>query len=104
MSPWWFFVLTLVIEFPIIFLFYHKDWKEVIIPFLLLNLFTWPLLHFVLFSTDLPLPILEIGVALAEMIGYKLLMKSNWKKSATASFLANCVSYGAGILISKIFL
>lgn len=104
MSPWWFFLLTLVIEFPIILLFYRDEWKHVVVPFFLLNLFTWPLLHFILFSTHLPLPILELGVAITEMLGYKLLMKSSWTKSAAASFIANGISYGAGIIISKYFL
>ncbi|HEX4877021.1 MAG TPA: hypothetical protein VFV31_10145 [Chitinophagaceae bacterium] len=101
MNAWWFFALTLVLEYPIILLFYQKQWKEVFLPFLLLNLFTWPLLHFFLLTTNLPLLLLEVGVMVTEMTGYKILMKSTWKKSFAASWVANGVSYGAGLLINN---
>lgn len=104
MNPWLFFVLTLVIEYPVILFFYKKQWKELILPFLLLNLFTWPLLHFFLLTTDISLPVLELGVVIAEMTGYKFLMKSCWKKSFAAAFAANGVSYVAGMLINNYFL
>lgn len=104
MSAWWFFGLTLILELPVILLFYPDQRKEVIIPFLLLNLFTWPLLHYLLITTDISLWIMEAGVALAEMTGYKFLMNSKWRKSFTASFIANGVSYGAGLLINNYFL
>ena len=104
MNAWWYFGLTLLIELPVIFLFFRDRWNEVVIPFLLLNLFTWPLLHYFLLTTDLPVPFLELGVATTEMIGYKLLMKCSWKKSFAASFVANGISYDAGILINNYFL
>ncbi len=104
MSPWLFFFLTLVLEYPVILFFYKKQWKEVTVPFLLLNLFTWPLLHFLLLTTDFTLAVMELGVALAEMTGYKFLMKSSWKKSFIAAFVANGVSYGAGLLINNYIL
>ena len=104
MNAWWFFVLTLVIEFPVVLFFYRRQWKEILAPFLLLNLFTWPLLHFLLLHTDFSLPVMELGVALAEMTGYKFLMNSNWRKSFIVSFVANGISYGAGVLINLFLL
>lgn len=104
MNAWWFFALTLLIEFPVILLFYRKQRKEIVVPFLLLNLFTWPLLHFLLLTTAISLPLMEVGVALTEMTGYKLLMKSSWGRSFTAAFMANGVSYGTGLLINNYFL
>ena len=104
MNAWWFFALTLLIEFPLILLFYYKQWKEILVPFVLLNLFTWPLLHFLLLTTDISLSLMELGVALAEMAGYKLLMKSSWGRSFAAAFIANGVSYGAGLLINNYIL
>ena len=104
MNPWVFFLLTLVLEYPVILFFYKKQWKEVAIPFLLLNLFTWPLLHFLLLTTHISLPVMELGVALAEMTGYKLLMRSSWRKSFAAAFIANGLSYGAGLLINNYIL
>lgn len=104
MSPWLFFFLTLVLEYPVILFFYKKQWKEVTVPFLLLNLFTWPLLHFLLLTTDFTLAVMELGVALVELVGYKLLLNSSWLKSFMASFVANGISYGVGILINNYFL
>lgn len=101
MSAWWFFVLTLVIEFPVVLFYYQHQWKQVVAPFLLLNLFTWPLLHFLLLNTGFSLPVMELGVALAEMTGYKFLMNSSWRKSLIVSFAANGISYSAGILINS---
>lgn len=104
MNPWFFFILTLLIEFPVILLFYRKQRKEIVVPFLLLNLFTWPLLHFLLLTTAISLPVMELGVALTEMTGYKILMKSSWVRSFAAAFVANGLSYGTGLLINNYFL
>ncbi len=100
MNAWWFFVLTLIIEFPVVLFYYQHCWKDVVAPFLLLNLFTWPLLHFLLLNTGFSLPVMELGVALGEMTGYKFLMNSSWRKSFIVSFVANSISYGAGVLIN----
>lgn len=97
-------MLTLIIEFPVVLFYYLHQWKEVVAPFLLLNLFTWPLLHFLLLNSGFSLPVMELGVALAEMTGYKFLMKSSWRKSFAVSFIANGLSYGAGILINHFLL
>ena len=103
MNPWWFFGLTLVLEAPVIALFYRGQWKEAALPFLLLNLFTWPLLHYLLQTTDLPLPLMELGVALAEMTGYALLVRGGWGKAFLAAFAANGFSYGVGLIIIRVW-
>jgi hypothetical protein len=66
LMAWWFFVLTLVLEAPVVWLGYRKGWKKAVLPFLLLNLFTWPLLHYLLLTTDIDINWLEAGVALTE--------------------------------------
>ena len=96
---WLFFLLTLFIEFPVVYLFYKKQWKQVLLPFFLLNLFTWPLLHIFLDNSDINIYPLEFGVAMAEAIGYKLFMKSSWGKALLVSFAANALSYFIGVLI-----
>lgn len=101
MNAWWFFCLTLLLEFPVVYLFFRKQWKAVLLPFFLLNLFTWPLLHYLLLSTGFSLPLMELGVAIVEMTGYKFLMNIGWQKSFAVSFLANALSYGTGILINN---
>lgn len=101
MNAWWFFALTLVIEYPVILFFYRHDWRKILLTCFLLNLFTWPLLHYLLLTTSFSITWMEIGVALVEMIGYKFLLKSSWTRSFLAAFVANGVSYGLGLLITN---
>ena len=101
MNAWWFFLLTLAAEYPVVLFFYRQEWRKALLPCLLLNLFTWPLLHYLLFTTHIPLPLMEIGVALTEMIGYRLLLKSSWGRSFVIAFVANGVSYAIGLLINN---
>jgi hypothetical protein len=103
MSNWIYFLLTLVIELPIVWLFFRKEAKPALIAGFLLNLFTWPLLHVLLFYTDTNINVLELGVAITEGIGYKLMMNCNWKKAILLGFIANAASYGFGLLLNNFF-
>lgn len=101
MGVWNYFVLTLLLELPIVLLFFKDEWKFALLIGFLLNLFTWPLLHILLFYTGININILEIGVAITESIGYYLLMKCNWKKAIALGVIANAVSYGIGLLLNN---
>jgi hypothetical protein len=103
MGVWKYFLLTLVIELPIIFFIFRQDKKYVLLIAFLLNLFTWPLLHVLLFYTKINLNSLEVSVALVESIGFYFLLNCSWKKALLAGFLANGVSYGIGLLINNFF-
>ncbi len=100
MEIWIYFLLTLLIELPIVWLFFRKQWKYALLVGFLLNLFTWPLLHMLLFTTSLNIHLMECGVALVEGIGYRLFLKSSWSKALFLGFLANGISYGIGELIN----
>jgi len=104
MPIWFFFLLTLITELPVVLLFFKKEWKYALLIGFLLNLFTWPLLHIFLFRTDININILELGVAFAESLGYYLLMQCNWKKALLVGFLANAISYGIGVMLNNYFL
>ena len=104
MPTWYYFILTLVLELPIVLLFFKKDWKYALLIGFLLNLFTWPLLHVLMYSTDIDINILELGVALAEGIGYTIFMGCKWQKGSGVSFLVNGFSYGVGVLINMYLL
>lgn len=104
MNAWWYFLLTLVLEMPLAVYGYRKEWKAVFITCFLLNLFTWPLLHYFLLSTEWSLPLLEIGVLLVEMIGYRLIMRGSWLRAFLVSLAANGLSYGLGIIINTYLL
>ena len=104
MPTWCYFILTLVLELPIVLLLYKDQWKWALLIGFLLNLFTWPLLHVLIYYSDIDINILELGVALVEGIGYSIFMKGKWQKGFIVSFLANGFSYGAGILINMYLL
>jgi hypothetical protein len=106
MPVWFYFLLTLAIELPIAFFIFRKEGKFALLICFLLNLFTWPLLHVILFSWDdaiNKLLLLELGIAIVESIGYKLLMKCDWQKALVAGFVANIASYGIGLLANYLF-
>jgi hypothetical protein len=101
MGAWFYFVITLVIELPIAVLFFKKEWKFALLIGFLLNLFTWPVLHILLYYTNINLNVLELGVAITESVGYYFLMQCNWKKAITLGFMANAISYGIGIILNN---
>lgn len=101
MIAWLFFLLTLVIELPVVIYFFKKDWRNALVPFFLINLFTWPLLHFLLISSAININILEAGIAITESIGYRLLTNISWKHCFLTGVIANGLSYGIGILINN---
>jgi len=101
MGAWFYFVVTLVIELPIVLLFFKKQWKFALLIGFLLNLFTWPVLHILLFYSSININILEIGVAITESIGYYLLMQCSWKRALALGFMANAVSYGIGLILNN---
>jgi hypothetical protein len=102
MDVWNYFLLTLLIELPIIFFLFKQNRKYVLLIAFLLNLFTWPLLHVCLFYTKIDINVLELFVALLESVGFYLLLNCNWRKALLAGFLANGISYGIGILINHL--
>ena len=104
MPIWFYFILTLLLELPIVLLFFKKEWKWALLIGFLLNLFTWPLLHLLIYYTDTDINILESGVAIVEGIGYTIFMKCKWYKGFGVSFLVNGFSYGLGLLINTYLL
>ena len=101
MPLYFYFLLTLVIELPIVLLYFRKQWKQALVVGFLLNLFTWPLLHVFLFETGININLLEILIAITEGVGYFLLMRCKWWKAFLLSFFVNGLSYGIGILINN---
>jgi hypothetical protein len=99
-----YFLLTLALELPLVLLFFKKEWKQALPVGFLLNLFTWPLLHILLYNTKIDINLLEAGVAITEGLGYWLLLGCRWQKALLVSFLVNAFSYGAGLLLNNYIL
>ena len=96
-----YFLMTLIIELPIVLWFFSAQWKQALLFGTLLNLFTWPLLHVLIFSTGINLNILELGVAITEAAGFRIFMQCGWKKAFAISFLVNGLSYGIGLIMNN---
>lgn len=101
MSLYWYFLLTVVIEVPVIILMVSGNMKEKILIAFLLNLFTWPLLHVLFYYTNMNIYFMEISIAVTEGVGYWLFFKNTFVKSIVAGFVANGLSYGIGLLIQQ---
>jgi hypothetical protein len=101
MRLYFYFLLTLIIELPVVLLFFKSQWKQALLVGFLLNLFTWPLLHLFLFETTININFLEIIIAVTEGVGYFLVMKCKLWKGLLLSFFVNGLSYGIGILINS---
>lgn len=103
MPFYFYFFLTLLLELPIVLLFFKKQWKFALLIGVLLNLFTWPLLHVLMYYSAIDINVLEVGVALSEGLGYWIFMQCTWQKGFGVSFFVNGFSYGIGILINIFF-
>ncbi|MFT4304763.1 MAG: hypothetical protein ACMXX8_01600 [Candidatus Woesearchaeota archaeon] len=102
------FLILLILEFIIVYLFFRKNHSlyNILLLVLLINLFTWPLANslFAMFKTVLFLIILEILIITTEAIFIKFILKTNYKKAFIVSFLANIASFVIGsILLILIF-
>jgi hypothetical protein len=97
-----YFLLTLLLELPIVLFAYRSQLGKALMIDILLNLFTWPLITLLYINTNTPLPVMEMCVFIIEGIGLKIFLSGNWTKAMFVSFLANGFSWSAGMLISKI--
>jgi hypothetical protein len=95
-----YFLLTLLIEMPVVLGVWRKQWKQALITGLLLNLFTWPILIVLYHETTINLNLLEAGVFIAEGIGYAIFIQTGRAKAFIVAFIANALSYGIGELIN----
>lgn len=102
MIAWLFFGLTLLLEAPVWWWFHRKQKQSWLYLFFLLNLFTWPILQFLVSYSGISVPVLELGVGLVEAMGIRLLGHQNTRNAFLLSFLANACSYGIGECINLI--
>lgn len=99
------FLLTMIIEFCIIKLFFLK--KKIFISVLLMNLLTNPLVVYLyclmlMFNFKYIFQVtifMEIMVCIIEGIGYKYLLNISLKKAFGISILANAIAYIIGLII-----
>jgi uncharacterized membrane protein YeiH len=99
-----YFLLTLLIEMPIVLWAWRQQWKQALIIGCLLNLFTWPILIVLYHETTINLNLLELGVFIAEGAGYSIFMKGRPLRAFIIAFVVNALSYGIGEIINYYFI
>lgn len=93
-------LLTLLLELPIIALFFkRKKRPDALMNALMINLISWPVAHILKISTDLNVYIIETIVVTGEGIALWLLTGCGWKKGFIMSLIANVISFAVTSLI-----
>ena len=87
-------LLTILLELPIIALFFKKKkrWTAVIYG-LFMILVTWPIVHILKMSTEININYIEIGVIIAEGLALWTLTNCGWKKGFLIAIAINCSSF-----------
>jgi hypothetical protein len=89
-------LLTLLIELPIVALFFKRRKRSKALMYgLLVNLVSWPVMHILKLSAGVNIYLIEIIVITGEAIGLWLLMECGWKKGFLMAVIANCLSFAA---------
>ena len=104
------FLLTLLIEVPVIaFFFIRKERERAMLLALIINFISWPIMQTVIFITDFDFINYSNKALLAgtffifEAIAYQYFLETSFKKSFLMAFFANLLSFGMGLLLQYLF-
>lgn len=88
------FLLTILIELPIVALFFKRKKRQAaVLMALLINIISWSVTHIIIFSTDISIYYVAIGIAIGEAIAFYQLLECTWKKAFILSFIVNSLSF-----------
>ena len=88
------FLLTILIELPILALFFRRRKRQAaVLMALLINVISWSVAHILFFSTDINMYYLAIGIAVGEAIAFHRFLQCNWKKAIILSLTINSLSF-----------
>lgn len=97
------FVLTVIVEFFIFWLFFRKNLSALKIFYLcfLINLFSWPLanLFYEVYGSYNNWLVIELCVFAVESFLLMLLFRARWWKAMLASFVANLITALMGLFL-----
>ncbi len=87
-------LLTILLELPIIALFFKRKKRQAAIMMaILINVISWSVAHMIIFSTDINIYYVAIGLAIGEAIAFHQLLECNWKKAIILSLIVNSLSF-----------
>ena len=92
-------ILTLLVEFLVMWIFLRKEPWKLLLYSLLINSLTLPLATYSYLYLFPNLPITEIGVILIETVLLKLLLGISLRRAFTISIVANLVTMTLGVFI-----
>ena len=96
------FLLTILVELPIIALFFKRKKRQfAVLIALLINIISWSVAHIIFFTTDINMTYAAIGLAVGEAIAFHKFLNCNWKKAIIMSLLVNSLSFFATQLIPE---
>lgn len=88
------FLLTILIELPIVALFFKRRKRQAaVLMALVINVITWSVAHIIFFSTDINLYYVALGLAIGESIAFYQLLDCGWKKAILLSLIVNTLSF-----------
>ena len=98
--PW---ILTILIEFIILWIFIRKDPEKLLFYSLIINSITLPLATFIYIYFFHNFLLMEITVFLVETFLLKIILELKYEKAVLISLIANFISALVGILIYTLF-
>ncbi|MCW3090664.1 MAG: hypothetical protein JWP81_1733 [Ferruginibacter sp.] len=88
------FLLTILIELPIIALFFkRKKRQHALLMALLINIISWSVSHVIFFSVDVNMLYVAIALAAGEAIAFHKLLDCKWIKAILMSLIVNSLSF-----------
>lgn len=89
------FLLILLIEMPIIGLFFKKRRRGNALKYaFLVNMISWPIMEIIRINqTEVNLLYIQIAIAVGEGIAYWIFLDCGWKRAFMIAFIANAISF-----------
>src|SRR6187551_372535 len=88
------FLLIILVELPILVLFFkRKKRQHAIYMALLINIISWSVAHVIFFSTEVSLYYIQLLVIVGEAVAFNKVLECSWKKAFTMSILVNVLSF-----------
>ena len=96
------FFLTILIELPIIALFFKRKKRQAaVLMALLINIISWAITNIIFFTTDVNMTYVAIALAIGEAIAFRKFLECSWKKAIIISIIVNSLSFFATKMIPK---
>ncbi len=88
------FLIIILIELPIIALFFKRKKRQAALGMaLLINIISWSVTHIVFFTFDINMYYVAVVLAIGEAIAFHFLLPCNWKKAFIISLIVNSLSF-----------